>query len=198
MATNPPSAPALIEHISDQILILRGQRVMLSFHLAKLYLVEPRTLIQSVKRNPGRFPNDFMFQLTLQEVNSLKSQFVISKPSGRGGPRTLPYAFTEQGIAMLSSVLRSDRAIQVNVEIMRAFVHLRQLLASNKELAKKLAALEEKHDAQFKVVFDAIRAIMTPSEKTNGQLGLRLGKIIGDGAMIHRSWGKRKHETDQK
>ncbi len=171
MATKTPSAPALIEHISDHILILRGQRVMLSIHLAELYQVEPRTLIQSVKRNPGRFPSDFMFQLTLQEVNALKSQFVISKPSGRGGPRTLPYAFTEQGIAMLSSVLHSDRAIQVNVEIMRAFVHLRQLLASNKELAKKLAALEEKHDAQFRVVFDAIREIMTPTDKSKRTIG---------------------------
>jgi len=96
---------------------------------------------------------------------------VISKLSGRGGPRTLPYAFTEKGIAILSSVLRSDRAIQVNVEIIRAFVHLRQLLASNEELAKKLAALEEKHDAQFKLIFDAICAIMTPSEKTKRPIG---------------------------
>ena len=135
---------------------------MLSTHLADLYEVEPRVLVQAVKRNITRFPEDFMFQLSTEEFANLKSQFVIS--SWGGSRRAAPYAFTEQGVAMLSSVLRSDRAIHVNVEIMRAFVRLRQMLASNADLARKLATLEKKYDAQFKIVFDAIRELMTPPE----------------------------------
>jgi len=141
------------ERIEKRIFLLRGQRVMLSMDLAELYGVEPRVLVQAVKRNIERFPDDFMFQLNLQEVRNLKSQIVISS---WGGQRFLPYAFTEQGVAMLSSVLKSKRAAQVNIEIMRAFVRLRQLIASNKELAKRLDELEKKYDNQFKVVFDAI------------------------------------------
>jgi hypothetical protein len=124
--------------------------------------VEPRVLVQAVKRNMERFPNDFMFQLNDQEFENLKSQIVTS--SWGGLRRAAPYAFTEQGVAMLSSVLHSDRAIHVNIEIMRAFVRLRQLLATNVELARKLATLERKYDAQFRVVFDAIRELMTPPE----------------------------------
>ena len=134
---------------------------MLSTHLAELYEVEPRALVQAVTRNIARFPDDFMFQLSAEEFADLKSQTVISS---WGGSRTAPYAFTEQGVAMLSSVLRSERAIHVNVEIMRAFVRLRQMLASNAELARKLATLEKKYDAQFKIVFDAIRELMTPAD----------------------------------
>ncbi len=130
---------------------------MLSADLAELYQVEPRVLVQAVKRNIARFPEDFMFQLTEEEFSNLKSQIVIS--SWGGLRRAKPYAFTEQGVAMLSSVLRSKRAIQVNIEIMRAFVRLRRILASNVDLARKLDALEKKYDAQFKVVFEAIREV---------------------------------------
>ena len=150
-----------LERIESQILLMRGQKVMLSTHLAELYEVEPRALVQAVTRNIARFPDDFMFQLSAEEFADLKSQTVISS---WGGSRTAPYAFTEQGVAMLSSVLRSERAIHVNVEIMRAFVRLRQMLASNAELARKLATLEKKYDAQFKIVFDAIRELMTPAD----------------------------------
>jgi hypothetical protein len=150
-----------VEMIESRIFLIRGQKIMLSMHLAELYEVEPRTLVQAVKRNIERFPEDFMFQLNAEEFASLKSQIVISS---WGGIRTAPYAFTEQGVAMLSSVLRSDRSIQVNIEIMRAFVHLRQMLASNAELSRKLASLEKKYDIQFKAVFDAIRQLMSPAE----------------------------------
>jgi hypothetical protein len=160
----------LPKRIESLIVPIRGQRVILAEDLAALYEVEVRALNQAVARNVERFPADFMFQLTGEEVTNLRSQSVISNSSednphpGRGGRRYLPYAFTEQGVAMLSSVLRSPRAILVNVEIMRAFVHLRRMLASNADLAWKLAALEKKYDGQFKVVFDAIRALMTPPD----------------------------------
>ena len=160
----PENSVVPLERITESILWLRGQKVMLDADLAELYEVEIKTLNQAVKRNSGRFPPDFMFQLTTEEFESLRSQFVTLK-TGRGQHRKyLPYAFTEQGVAMLSSVLHSDRAIQVNIEIMRAFVRLRQLLTSNVELARKLAALESKYDAQFKMVFDAIRELMKPPE----------------------------------
>lgn len=148
--------------IDSSIFLMRGHKVMLSMHLAELYKVEPRALIQAVKRNIERFPGDFMFQLSVEEFNVLKSQFVIS--SWGGLRRARPYAFTEQGVAMLSSVLRSERAIRVNIEIMRAFVRLRRMLSANADLARKLAALDRKCDAQFKIVFDAIRELMTPPE----------------------------------
>jgi hypothetical protein len=150
------------ERIERSILLIRGHKVMLSTDLAELYQVEARALVQAVKRNIARFPQDFMFQLTKEEFSNLKSQIVIS--SWGGLRRAAPYAFTEQGVAMLSSVLRSKRAIQVNIEIMRAFVRLRQILASNKELAKRLDELEKKYDVQFKIVFDAIRQLMAPPE----------------------------------
>jgi len=152
----------LLDRIESQIFLVRGCKVMLSPHLADLYQVEPRVLVQAVKRNIERFPDDFMFQSSDAEFADLKSQIVIS--SWGGLRRAAPYAFTEQGVAMLSSVLRSTRAVQVNIEIMRAFVRLRQMLASNADLARRLAALERRYDAQFKVVFDAIRELTTPSE----------------------------------
>jgi hypothetical protein len=155
--------------IEQSIFIIRGCRIMLSTHLAVLYDVEPRALVQAVKRNRERFPADFMFQLTPREWANLKSQTVIS--SWGGSRRAAPYAFTEQGIGMLSSVLRSRRAIQVNIEVMRAFVRLRQLLASNDQLARKLADLERKYDGQFKVVFEAIRQLMTPPEPKKRKIG---------------------------
>ncbi len=153
------------KRVETKILFLRGQKVLLSTHLAELYGVEPRVLVQAVKRNLERFPADFMFQLDGDELANLKSQIVISS---WGGPRrAAPYAFTEQGVAMLSTVLRSRRAILVNIEIMRTFVRLRQLMAGNASLARKLAELEKRYDRQFKEVFDAIRELMRPSAATD-------------------------------
>jgi hypothetical protein len=157
------------ERIESRIFMLRGHKVMLSPDLADLYEVEPRALVQAVKRNSERFPADFMFQLNAREFEHLKSQFVIS--SWGGLRRAAPYAFTEQGVAMLSSVLRSKRAVLVNVEIMRAFVRLWQMLAAHADLARKLAALERRYDAQFKVVFEAIRELMTPPTGTKRPIG---------------------------
>jgi hypothetical protein len=149
----------IIEGIEGRIYLLRGQRVMLSHDLASLYQVETKVLMQAVRRNIERFPDDFSFELTNQEVRTLRSQFVTLE----GGLRThAPHAFTEQGVAMLSSVLRSKRAIGVNIEIMRSFVKLRSMFESNKELAQKLAKLEQKYDVQFKAVFEAIRELMSP------------------------------------
>ncbi len=162
----------LPETIGQKIYLIRGQKVMLSMHLANLYRVEARVLIQSVKRNISRFPEDFMFQLTDEEYEILKSQIVIS--SWGGTRRSRPYAFTEQGIAMLSSVLRSKRAIQVNIAIMRAFVKLRQILSTHKELARKLKQLErktEKHDTEIQAVFEAIMQLMKPPEQPKRKIG---------------------------
>lgn len=168
MTKNQPVIP--LERIENHIYLLRGQKVMLSNDLAGLYGVEPRALVQAVKRNNERFPDDFMFQLSAREFQNLKSQFVIS--SWGGLRRAVPYAFTEQGVAMLSTVLHSKRAVQVNIEIMRAFVRLRRMLATNAGLARKLAALEKKYDAQFSVVFDAIRELMTlPEPKKKRAIG---------------------------
>lgn len=186
-----------IETIERRILFIRGQKVMIDEDLAALYEVSSKALIQAVKRNASRFPEDFMFQLTYQEVARLRSQFVTSisltprkttddvgppdalDPSGwmrgRGGRRHIPYAFTEQGVAMLSSVLRSERAVHVNIEIMRAFVKLRQLMQSHADLARKLAALEKRYDAQFKAVFDAIRELMTPPVTRKRKIGFITG-----------------------
>jgi phage regulator Rha-like protein len=175
------------ETIEKKIYLLRGQKVMLSIDLAKLYQVEPRVLIQAVKRNNDRFPEDFMFQLTWDEVSFLKSQSVISNDPRATASRSQivilkrglnvkypPYAFTEQGVAMLSSVLNSSRAIQVNIEIMRAFVRLRKILASHADLSRKLEELEKKYDSQFKVVFDAIRQLMAPPAAGQKKIGFQL------------------------
>jgi hypothetical protein len=161
------------ERIDRSILLIRGQKVMLSNDLAVLYGVEPRVLIQAVKRNSARFPIDFAFQLDRNEVDILKSQNVISSGGQWGGSRrATPYVFTEQGVAMLSSVLRSPRAVAVNIEIMRAFVRMRQMLSSHAELARKVENLEKKYDGQFKVVFDALRELMQPpSGKTKRTIG---------------------------
>jgi hypothetical protein len=158
-----------VDQIESIIFLIRGQKVMLSPHLAELYNVEPRVLVQAVKRNIDRFPGDFMFQLSDDEFFNLKSQIVTSS---WGGPRRAkPYAFTEQGVAMLSSVLRSKRAVQVNIEIMRTFVLLRQLLASHTELAGKLFEMEKKYDEQFKIVFEAIRQLMAPPKTKKKKIG---------------------------
>jgi hypothetical protein len=163
MAKKQPNSLVPTERIEKSILLLRGRKVMLDRDLAELYGVETRVLVQAVKRNIRRFPEDFMFQLSREEFEDWRSQIVTSNPSAKMGLRRAPYAFTEQGVAMLSSVLNSRRAVDVNIEIMRAFVRLREMLASHKQLSRRLNELEMKYDAQFKVVFDAIRQLMAPS-----------------------------------
>ena len=184
------------ERIERRILLLRGQKVMLDFQLAELYEVETKVLNQAVRRNIERFPEDFMFQLSADEMKQvLRSQFVTLNPDKasnrqqkRGSLRSQivtlkrgqhlkysPFAFTEQGVAMLSSVLRSPRAVLVNIAIMRTFAQLRQMLASNADLARKLAALEDKYDEQFKVVFDAIRELMAKPDPIRPEHGRQIG-----------------------
>jgi hypothetical protein len=152
------SAAPLIGEIASRIFNIRGVRVMLSSDLAQLYGVQTKVLMQAVRRNIERFPADFAFMLSQEEFAGLRSQNVTSN---RGGTRYVPMAFTEQGVAMLSSVLRSPEAVAVNIQIMRAFVALRSMLAEHAELRKKLAQIEEKYDERFRVVFDAIRQLMT-------------------------------------
>lgn len=159
-----------VEHIEGSILLIREEKVMLDEDLAKLYQVPTKALNQAVTRNIDHFPGDFMFRLSKDEFEILRSQTVTSKWGGRRYP---PRAFTEQGVAMLSTVLKSERAVQVNIQIMRTFVRLRQILASNKDLARKLAALERKYDKRFKVVFDALRELMTPPEKERKPVGFQ-------------------------
>ncbi len=166
--------PLPMEVIRGKIYLIRGQKVLMDSDLAEMYGVETSNLNKAVKRNIDRFPQDFMFQLTSEEADSLRFQIGMSKPEGRGGRRYLPHAFTEQGVAMLSSVLNSNHAVQVNIAIMRAFVQLRELAASNRVLAKRLDELEnkyDKHDKQFMEVFDAIRQLMAPPEKTKRKIG---------------------------
>ena len=147
----------LIKNIQSKIYEIRNQKVMLDYDLAQLYEVETKVLNQSVKRNPDRFPEDFMFQLTEEEFNNLRSQFVTSS---WGGKRYMPYAFTEQGVSMLSSVLKSKKAVQVNISIMRVFVAVKQLILGNTELSKKLEELESKYNKQFSDVYEALNYLM--------------------------------------
>ena len=161
--------PVLSDNIATRIHIIRGQKVMLDSDLAELYGVETKYLLRQVTRNAARFPADFMFSLDKKEVTRLRCQIGTSK--GRGGRRNRPYAFTEQGVAMLSGVLRGDRAIQVNILIMRAFVQLRHLISTNNELAAKLESLEKRYDARFRVVFDALRRLMSPPEPDRRRIG---------------------------
>lgn len=184
MGMETPSPFKPLSQVENLIYLIRGQKVMLSHDLAALYGVESRVLVQAVRRNADRFPEDFMFRLTWDETGrvrppisaekstqSLRSQFVILK---RGKHRKhRPLAFTEQGVAMLSSVLRSKRAVHVNIEIMRAFVRLRGILASHSELARRLNDLEAKYDAQFRVVFDAIRDLMAPPAGPGSRIGFK-------------------------
>ena len=158
-----------VEVIEKKIILIRSEKMMLDADLAVLYGVETKLLVRAVKRNIDRFTVDFMIQLDKEEYENLRCQLgTSSRCSGR---RYLPYAFTEQGVAMLSSVLNSERAIKVNIEIMRSFVRLRQMLSTNAELARKLAALEKKYDIQFKAVFDAIRQLMAPPAHKRRQIG---------------------------
>ncbi|MBI4712482.1 MAG: ORF6N domain-containing protein [Planctomycetes bacterium] len=164
-----------VERIESHIFFLRGHKIMLSTNLAELYEVEPRVLVQAVKRNMDRFPADFMFQLSKPEFANLKSQIVTSRWGGLR--RATPYAFTEQGVAMLSSILNSKRAIQVNIAIMRTFVKLRRIISSHKKLAGRLDTLEKKYDSQFRAVFDAIRQLMeTPAEPPKPRIGFHSAK----------------------
>jgi hypothetical protein len=167
----------LIEQIERSIYLIRGHKVMLDHELADLYGVSTKALKQAVRRNLDRFPSDFMFELTKKEFANLRSQIVTSSSPQWGGLRYSPMAFTEQGIAMLSSVLRSKRAVQVNIAIMRVFVRLREITATHKELARKLEDLENRlgeHDEQFKVVFDAIRTLMLPPERPKKKIGFEV------------------------
>jgi hypothetical protein len=164
MAKKKPSKKAAVrlpvDRIEKKILLVREQKVMLDRDLAELYGVATIALRQQVKRNLNRFPEDFMFQISADEAEAMVSQSVIPSRRSLGG--SLPYVFTQEGVAMLSSVLRSERAVEVNIQIMRAFVKLRELLGTHQELARKLDAMEQKYDHQFKVVFDAIRKLMEP------------------------------------
>jgi len=171
----PARTPAIAdaEGIGQFILVIRSQRVLIDEDLAARYGVETRSLLQAVKRNLERFPADFMFELSAAEWTALRSQSVTSKPS-RGGRRYAPYAFTEQGVAMLSSVLNSDRAIAVNIEIMRSFVRIRRLLEADKSLARKFDRLERKlasHDQTIVSILAAIRRLMTPEEPRRRGIG---------------------------
>ncbi|MFZ5799222.1 MAG: ORF6N domain-containing protein [Thermodesulfobacteriota bacterium] len=160
-----------VEAIASRIYLIRQQRVILDRDLAELYGVETRALTQAVRRNMRRFPDDFMFILEEREFNLLMSQSVISKTTGRGGTRKPPMAFTEQGVAMLSSVLKSERAIEVNIAIMRAFVQMRQMLTTHADLKRKIEEMESKYDEQFQIVFEAIRQLLADDEKPKKRIG---------------------------
>jgi len=162
-----------LARVADVILVIRDENVILDTDLALLYGVQTRALMQAVKRNNRRFPLDFMFQLTRKEFDALRSQIVISK--SRGGRRHLPYAFTEHGAIMAANVLNNERAVEASVQVVRAFVKLRQMLASNAELSRKLNELEQKYDRQFKIVFDAIRQLMAPPPSHAKPIGFRAG-----------------------
>jgi hypothetical protein len=175
-----PEVSVSVSRIEKAIFLIRGQRVILDSVLAGLYGVETRSLVQAVKRNIKRFPPDFMFQLSEDEFDSLRSQIVISK--GKGGRRYYPYAFSEQGVAMLSTVLRSDRAIEVNIAIMRVFVRLRQMMTAQKELALKLSELESRiqdHDEEIVAIFEAIRQLMTPPDRPRKKIGFEVKERAG-------------------
>lgn len=178
------------EAIERKIYLIRGQKVMLDDDLAELYGVEIRILNQAVKRNSKRFPFDFMFQLSEEEDKALRSQFVILE-TGRGKYRKYrPYAFTEQGVAMLSSVLNSKRAIDVNIQIMRAFVKLRAMVVSHEDLARKLDELEKKYDGQFHVVFEAIRQLMVMEEEPKRKIG-----FVREAGARYGAASRRFHES---
>jgi hypothetical protein len=169
-----------LEVIEQKIFLVKGQKVMLDCDLAALYGVTTKRLNEQVRRNVKRFPADFMYQLSREEFESLKSHFATS--SSWGGRRTRPYVFTEQGIAMLSSVLNSNRAIEVNIQIMRAFVKLREMMSSHKDLARKLVELEKKYDGQFQIVFEAIRQLIEVEERPKRKIG-----YISEGKAVYRT-----------
>ncbi len=180
-----------VERIEQSIYMIRGLKVMLDRDLAALYGVETRVLKQAVRRNVDRFPDDFMFVLTGKEFINWRSQFVTSN-SDKMGLRHAPMAFTEQGVAMLSTVLNSKRAIDVNIAIMRTFVKLRQMLDSHAQLAKKLAELEAKYDGQFRIVFDALNELMAAPEPKRKQIGFNVNDP-GAGYKAKRSATGKRH-----
>lgn len=164
--------------VEENIYLIRGRKVLLSFHLAQLYAVEVKVLMQAVKRNPERFPLEFMFQLTQDELDALRSQNVTLEKGGKGQhTKYLPYAFTQEGVAMLSSVLRSKRAVEANIAIMRTFVKLRELMSEHRDLAGRIDALERRYDAQFKVVFNSIRELIKANPKRLVEVGPPKRKI---------------------
>jgi hypothetical protein len=163
-----------INEIAEKICLLRGQKVILDRDLAWLYGVETRVLNQAVKRNIKRFPDDFMFQLSQSEYDALISQIVISKRQGKGGTRKMPYAFTEQGIAMLSGVLNSDRAIAVNIQIMRTFTHFRRMISIGEDLERELVVLREQTDERFQVVFEALDQIFDTENLPRKRIGFTI------------------------
>jgi hypothetical protein len=162
------SSLVVAHHIERKIHIIRGQKVILSTDLAALYKVEPRVLVQATKRNISRFPRDFMFQLTAAETRNLKSQFVTSR---WGGQRAAPFAFTEQGVAMLSSVLRTERAVKANIAIMRAFVRLREMLVTHEELRQKIEQMEKRYDGKFQIVFATIKEMLETPVRPKRSIG---------------------------
>jgi hypothetical protein len=165
----------LVDQIEPMILTIRGQKIMLDSDLAELYGVTTKRLNEQVRRNGTRFPSDFVFQLAADEVANLRSQFATSS-RGHGGRRYRPFAFTEHGAIMAATILNSPRAVEVSVFVVRAFVKLREFVAMHKELARKLAVLEQKYDAQFKVVFDAIRELMKPPEAPTKRRKIGFGR----------------------
>jgi hypothetical protein len=174
-ALSVPPSPLPVAVVERRIYLIRGQKGMLDADLAARYEVPTKRLNEQVRRNLQRFPDDFMFQLTIEEAAALRSQIVTSK-EGRGGRRYLPYVFTEQGVAMLSSVLNSERAIEVNIVIMRAFVRLREMMLSNDELNRKINALERKYDGNFQTVFAALRALLAAPKRPRRQIGFKTAK----------------------
>lgn len=169
--------PVSLDRVASRIVFLREQRVLIDADLARLYGVATKTLLRAVNRNLSRCPTDFMFRLTQEEFENLRYQFGTS--SLWGGRRHRPFAFTEHGVAMLSSVLRSERAVQVNIEVVRAFVRLREMLRSNADLAAKIDELEKRYDGQFRVVFVAIRQLMEPAPKAPRRIGFELDQGAG-------------------
>ena len=167
-----------IEAVASKIFFIRSVKVMLDRDLAELYGVETRVLNQAVKRHKKRFPEDFMFQLSKSECDFLISQFVTSKKSGRGGMRKMPYAFTEQGVAMLSGILNSDRAIAVNIQIMRTFTKLRHMISDNEDLKRELAELREQTDERFQIVFETLDQLLTVDVKEKKKIGFMVKEKV--------------------
>ena len=167
-----------IEAVVSKIFFIRGVRVLLDKDLADLYGVETRVLNQAVKRHKKRFPKDFIFQLSKSEYDFLISQFVTSKKSGRGGVRKMPHAFTEQGVAMLSGILNSDRAIAVNIQIMRTFTKLRHMISDNEDLRQELAELREQTDERFQIVFETLDQLLIMDSKEKKKIGFMVKEKV--------------------
>ena len=204
MPKKPERGLIPLEIIERHIYLIRGQKVMFDFDLAGLYQAPTKALNQAVRRNLARFPDDFMFQLTRRELANWKSQIVTSNPGAKMGLRKSPLVFTEHGVAMLSSVLQSDRAVQVNIAIVRTFARLRQILATHKELGERLEAMEKKYDQQFKVVFDILAQLMEPPEPAKRTIGfvgpgrkalMKPGRAVGPDDVLTPTEAKRVRQS---